>query len=92
LNLGQFRFVFLLSLFCLKNRVCLPRGVQVAGAIWCTAMRIMKEVRDLVQRTEDNHTDDLVLVLNFQAMFCVRFLITASRESMSFCSSTSELA
>jgi hypothetical protein len=26
------RFVFLLSLFRLENRVCLSRGVQVAGA------------------------------------------------------------
>jgi hypothetical protein len=81
LNLGQFHFVFLLSLFCLKNRVCLSRDVQVAGAIWCAAMRIMKGVRDLVQRIEDNHTD-LVFVLNFETMFCVRFVITASRESV----------
>jgi hypothetical protein len=37
----------------LENRVCLSRGVQVAGAAWCAAMRAMTEVGDLVQRTGD---------------------------------------
>jgi hypothetical protein len=55
-NLGQFYFVFLLSLFHLENRVCLSRGVQVAGATWCAAMRTMAGVGDLVQRTGDGHT------------------------------------
>jgi hypothetical protein len=31
-NSEQFHFIFLLSLFHLENRVCLSRGVQVAGA------------------------------------------------------------
>jgi hypothetical protein len=42
-----------LSLFHLKNRVCLTRGVQVAGAVWHRAMRIIAGVGDLVQRTRD---------------------------------------
>jgi hypothetical protein len=50
LNPKQFRFVFLLSLFRLENRGCLSRGVQVAGATWHAAMRIMAGVGDLVQR------------------------------------------
>jgi hypothetical protein len=55
-NPGQFHFVFLLSLFCLENRVCLSHGVQVAGAAWHVAMRIVAGVGDLVQRTGDGRT------------------------------------
>jgi hypothetical protein len=33
------------------NRVCLSRGVQVAGAAWHAAMRTVAGVGDLVQRT-----------------------------------------
>jgi hypothetical protein len=40
----------------LENRVCLSRGVQVAGAACHVAMRIMAGVGDLVQRTGDGHT------------------------------------
>jgi hypothetical protein len=40
----------------LKNRVCLSRGVQVAGVAWREAMRIMTGVGDLVQRTGDGRT------------------------------------
>jgi hypothetical protein len=46
-------FVFLLPLFRLKNRVCLSRGVYVAGAAWRAAMRTVIVVGDLVQRTGD---------------------------------------
>jgi hypothetical protein len=49
-------FVFLLSLFCLENRVCLSRGVQVAGVEWRAATRIVAGVGDLMQRTEDGRT------------------------------------
>jgi hypothetical protein len=45
-----------LSLFHLENRVCLSRGVQVAGAPWRTATRIVAGVENLMQRTEDGHT------------------------------------
>jgi hypothetical protein len=55
-NLGYFHFVFLLSLFRLENHVCLSRGVQVAGAAWRKATRIVAGVGDLVQRTGDGHT------------------------------------
>jgi hypothetical protein len=55
-NPRQFCFVFLLPLFRLENRVCLSRGVQVAGAAWRATMRIVAGVGDLVQRTGDGHT------------------------------------
>jgi hypothetical protein len=37
----------------LENHVCLSRGVQVAGAAWRAATRIVAGVEDLVQRTGD---------------------------------------
>jgi hypothetical protein len=40
----------------LENHVFLSRGVQVAGAAWCAATRIVVGVEDLVQRTEDGRT------------------------------------
>jgi hypothetical protein len=49
-------FVLLLSLFHLKNRVCLSRGVQVTGAVWRAATRIVAGVWDLVQRNMDGRT------------------------------------
>jgi hypothetical protein len=45
-----------LSLFHLENRVCLSRGVQVAGAAWRAKMSVVAGVGDLVQRTGDGHT------------------------------------
>jgi hypothetical protein len=56
LNPGWFCFVFLLSLFRLKNHVCLSHGVQVTGAARRAAMRIVIGVGDLVQRTGDDRT------------------------------------
>jgi hypothetical protein len=47
---------YFLSLFRLENRVCLSRGVQVAGAAWRASMRIVAGVGDLVQRTGDSRT------------------------------------
>jgi hypothetical protein len=49
-------FVLLLSLFRMENRICLSRGVQVAGAAWHAMMRIMIGVGDLVHRTGDGRT------------------------------------
>jgi hypothetical protein len=46
-----FCFVFLLSLFHSENRVCLSRGVQVAGVAWRVATRTVAGVGDLEQRT-----------------------------------------
>jgi hypothetical protein len=40
----------------LENRVCLSRGVQVAGVVWRASTRIVVGVGDLVQRTGDGHT------------------------------------
>jgi hypothetical protein len=42
-----------LSLFHLKNHVSLSCGVQVTGAAWRAAMRIVTGVGDLVQRIGD---------------------------------------
>jgi hypothetical protein len=39
-----------------ENRVCLSRDVQVAGAAWRTATKIMAGVGDLVQKTGDGCT------------------------------------
>jgi hypothetical protein len=36
-----------------ENRVCLSRGVQLIGATWRVATRIMAGVRGLVQSTGD---------------------------------------
>jgi hypothetical protein len=47
--------VLLLSLFHLENHVCLSHGLQVVGAAWRAAMRIVAGVGDLVQRTGDGH-------------------------------------
>jgi hypothetical protein len=55
-NTVEFHFVFLLSLFHLENHICLSHGVQVAGAAWRAAIRIMAGVGDLVQRTGDGRT------------------------------------
>jgi hypothetical protein len=53
---GIVSFCFSFILFCLENRVCLSRGVQVAGAAWRAATRTVVGVGDLVQRTGDNRT------------------------------------
>jgi hypothetical protein len=49
--------IFLLSLSRSENHVCLSHGVQVVGATWRAATRIMAGVGDLVQRIEDGRTD-----------------------------------
>jgi hypothetical protein len=55
-----FCFVFLLPLFRSENRVCLSRSVQVAGAAWRAAMRTVAEVEDLVQRSRDGRTGQVL--------------------------------
>jgi hypothetical protein len=59
-NPGLFCFVFLLSLFRSENRACLSRGVQVTGAAWRAAMSTVAEVGDLVQRTGDGRTGQIL--------------------------------
>jgi hypothetical protein len=39
-----------------QNRVCLSHDVQVAGAAWRVAMRIVARVGDLMLRTGDGRT------------------------------------
>jgi hypothetical protein len=58
LNPGHFSFYFIFIL--LENRVCLSRGMQVAGAAWQVMMRIMAGVGDLVQRTGDGRTGQVI--------------------------------
>jgi hypothetical protein len=60
----RFEFESRIVLFCfsftfvsLENCVCLSHGVQVAGVAWRVATRTVAGVGDLVQRTEDGHTD-----------------------------------
>jgi hypothetical protein len=48
--------LFFFYFFRSENRVCLSRGVQVAGAVWRVATRTMVGVGDLVQRTGDGRT------------------------------------
>jgi hypothetical protein len=61
--LARFEFESEIVSFCfsfifvsLENRVCLSRGVQVAGATWRAAMRTMTGVGEPVQRTGDGRT------------------------------------
>jgi hypothetical protein len=49
-----------LSFVHLKNCVCLSRGVQVEGAAWCAATRIVVGVGDLVQRSRDGRTGQVL--------------------------------
>jgi hypothetical protein len=60
LNPGHFYFGFLLPLFHLENRVSLSRGVQVVAATWHAATRIVAGVGDLVQRTGDGRTGQVL--------------------------------
>jgi hypothetical protein len=53
-------FVFPLSLFRLENRVCLSRGVQVAGAAWRATTRIVAGVENLVKRIGDDRTSHVL--------------------------------
>jgi hypothetical protein len=53
---GTILFYFSFILVSFGNHVCLSRGVQVAGAAWRAAMRIMVGVGDLVQRIGDGRT------------------------------------
>jgi hypothetical protein len=60
LNPGQFCFIFLLPLFHLANRVCLSHGVHVADVAWSIVTRIVAGVGDLVQRTGDGRTGQVL--------------------------------
>jgi hypothetical protein len=51
---GTFPWFCYITFVHMENRVCLSRGVQVAGATWWAAMRIVAGVGDLVQRIRDD--------------------------------------
>jgi hypothetical protein len=70
LNPGRFRFVFLLPLFRLENHVCLSRGVQVVGLAWHAATRTKAGVGDLVQRTGDGRTGQVLSGLAVEMASC----------------------
>jgi hypothetical protein len=53
---GKFPWFYLYLLVYVENRVCLSRGVQVAGPAWPVVTRIVAGVGDLVQRTSDGQT------------------------------------
>jgi hypothetical protein len=53
---GIVSFYFSFIFVSLENRVCLSRGVQVAGAAWHAMTRTVAGVGDLVQRTGDGRT------------------------------------
>jgi hypothetical protein len=50
---GTLWWFYYLYLIRVENRVCLSRGVQVTGAAWWAARRIMAGVGDLVQSSSD---------------------------------------
>jgi hypothetical protein len=51
---------FFLPLFRLENHICLSRGVQVAGVVWHAATMIVTRVEELVQRTGDGRTGQIL--------------------------------
>jgi hypothetical protein len=52
--------LLLLSLYHVENLTCLSRGVQVAGAAWRAATRIVTGVEDVVQRIGDGRTGQVL--------------------------------
>jgi hypothetical protein len=74
-------------LFRVENHVCLSRGVQVAGAAWRAAMRIMVGVGDLMQRTRDGQAQVGYSVagwLRGQVMLCAVCTMHKEMRSASF--------
>jgi hypothetical protein len=53
-------FILLLSLFCLENHVYLSHGVQMVGTTWRAVTRIVARVGDLVQRTGNGRTGQIL--------------------------------
>jgi hypothetical protein len=56
IRISDISVILPLPLYHMENRVCLSLGVQVAGATWRVAMRIMPGVGNLVWRTGDSQT------------------------------------
>jgi hypothetical protein len=57
---GTVSFCFSFTFVHLENCVYLSHGVQVASAAWCVATRIIAGVGDLVQRTRDDRTGQIL--------------------------------
>jgi hypothetical protein len=57
---GTVSFCFSFIFISLENHICLSRGVQVAGAAWHAATRIVAGVGKLVQRTGDGRTGQVL--------------------------------
>jgi hypothetical protein len=57
---GTISFCFSFIFFRSENHLFLSRGVQVAGAAWRAVTRIMTGVGDLVQRTRDGRTGQVL--------------------------------
>jgi hypothetical protein len=53
---GTFQWFYYIYLIHVENHVCLSHGVQVTGAVWQAATRIVVGVEYLVQRTGDGLT------------------------------------
>jgi hypothetical protein len=53
-------FYFSFTVVSLENRICLSRGVQVACAAWRATTRTVAGVGDMVQRTEDGRTGQVL--------------------------------
>jgi hypothetical protein len=72
IDLPRFEFesrkcrLFYLYLSCVENHVCLSHGMQVIGAAWWVATRIVAVVGELVQKTRDGQAQVgyLVVVLS----------------------------
>jgi hypothetical protein len=57
---GTFQLFYLYFVFHWRIVFCLSRGVKVAGVAWRAAIRIMAGVGNLVQRTEDGRTGQVL--------------------------------
>jgi hypothetical protein len=57
---GTVSFYFSFTVVLLENHVCLSCGVQVASVAWRAATRTMAGVEDLVQRTGNGHTGQVL--------------------------------
>jgi hypothetical protein len=57
---GTFGLFYLYPLFHVENCVCLSRCVQVVAVAWRAVTRIMTGVEDLVQRTGDGRTGQVL--------------------------------
>jgi hypothetical protein len=75
--------LFFFYFVSLENRVCLSCGVQVVGGAWRAAMRIVAGVGDLVQRTRDGRTGQVLggrAVERLSGVVCGLYLARGDKE------------